>query len=258
MSLYHDQRGQGGDLVLLHGWGMNAAVWEPVLAPLADHHRLTIIELPGHGGSAPAAAADAGEWARMCLAVAPPRAVWLGWSLGGQIALRAALDAPDRVRGLSLVGATPCFVQAEDWSCAMPVDTFHQFADALGEDPSGTLIRFLALQVKGAEHAREALRLLRAELVLRPAASRAGLAQGLQLLLDTDLRARLRSLACPTQWLFGEKDTLVPRAIQGILPQLLPYARIDELPGAGHAPFLSHPWESVRALLSAIDGWGHG
>lgn len=249
MSLYHQQLGYGPDLVLLHGWGMNAAVWGPLVPGLSERFRLTIVELPGHGDSAPAAAADLMEWADLCLSVAPASAHWLGWSLGGQIALRAALSAPARVTGLSLVAATPRFVQEPDWPCAMPVETFEQFAAALHGDANATLSRFLSLQVKGAEHARETLKLLRAELAQRPPASEVGLAQGLDLLLRNDLRSELRDLACPSHWLFGARDTLVPRALKAQLLVLLPGADVEEIPGAGHAPFLSHPYDSLDALI---------
>jgi pimeloyl-[acyl-carrier protein] methyl ester esterase len=251
MSLYRVQLGQGPDLVLLHGWGMNSAVWEPLLPALSARHRLTILELPGHGASASTESAVLDDWAQRCLAIAPPRAHWLGWSLGGQVALAAALSAPPRVGGLSLIGVTPCFVQTEGWDCAMPEKTFHQFADALAQDSGAGLLRFLALQVKGSEHARDTLRLLKAELAQRPPASAQGLAQGLDLLLHTDLRERLIALRCPSHWMFGARDTLVPRALQTRLGELLPSAHVTEIAGAGHAPFLSHPEASLHVLLES-------
>ncbi len=249
MSLYRYSRGYGPDLVLLHGWGMNAAVWEPIAAGLSERFRLTIIELPGHGGSAPAKEADLSEWVGHCLAAAPASARWLGWSLGGQVALAVALADPQRVTGLSLVATTPRFVQAPDWPCAMAVETFEQFAAALHDAPDATLARFLALQVKGAEHGRETLRMLRDELQQRPSPSEAGLAQGLDLLLRNDLRAGLGGLACRSQWLFGSRDTLVPAALQARLRAYLPDADIEQIAGAGHAPFLSHPYACLEALM---------
>lgn len=252
MSLFQQTTGQGAPLVLLHGWGMNAAVWEPILPVLAERFAVHVIELPGHGGSAVAPTADLRSWAQLCLDAAPPRAQWIGWSLGGQVALQAALMAPARVSRLSLVGTTPRFVQTADWPCAMPQSTFEQFAAALAEDANATVMRFLSLQVKGAEHARETLKQLRAEVEQRPPASQAGLCQGLELLLQTDLRGELAELACPSHWWFGSRDTLVPHTITERLTDWLPATRIDVIDGAGHAPFLSHPKESLKLLLDFL------
>ncbi|MGD8957778.1 MAG: pimeloyl-ACP methyl ester esterase BioH [Chromatiaceae bacterium] len=252
MTLYHRQLGEGPDLLLVHGWGMNAAVWGPLPSELAQRFRVTVLELPGHGASEAAEVADLADWAARCLEVAPPRAHWLGWSLGGQVALRAALDAPERVAGLTLIATTPRFVQGADWSYAMPIEAFRQFADALAKDPNGALLRFLGLQVQGAEHARETLRLLRRELAQRPTASDTGLQQGLALLMHSDLRAGLAGLRCPSQWLFGSRDALVPAALGDWLGQHLAGSRIEVIAGAGHAPFLSHPGVVMDALVPVV------
>ncbi|MCB1773965.1 MAG: pimeloyl-ACP methyl ester esterase BioH [Gammaproteobacteria bacterium] len=249
MTLYRHVRGVGRPLVALHGWGMNSAVWEPLLAGLAEHFQVTVIELPGHGGSPPAVTADLGLWAQMCLDAAPPQAHWIGWSLGGQVAMQAALAAPARFTGLSLLASTPSFVQRPDWPDAMAARVFDQFAGALAADPATTLMRFLGLQVKGAEHARETLRLLREEIGLRPPATLDGLTQGLELLAATDLCDRLGDIDCPTHWLFGSRDTLVPVGVSERIRSILAGASIDIIDGAGHAPFLSHPYECLERLL---------
>lgn len=249
MTLYRHARGVGRPLVALHGWGMNSAVWEPLLAGLAEHFQVTVIELPGHGASPAAAAADLDQWAQLCLDASPRQAHWIGWSLGGQVAMQAALIAPERFTGLSLLASTPSFVQRRDWPDAMAAEVFDQFAGALAADPAATLMRFLGLQVKGAENARETLRMLREEIGLRPPASMDGLRQGLDLLAATDLRDRLGEIRCPTHWLFGRRDTLVPVGVSGHLQRLLPSASVDVIDGAGHAPFLSHPYECLQRLL---------
>lgn len=242
------------DLVLVHGWGMSGAVWKPLLPALAAHYRVQVVELPGHGHSPPASAALLDEWALRCLEQAPPRALWLGWSLGGQVAVRAATLRPDRVAALCLVAATPCFVQADGWQRAMPRATLDGFARALGEQPESTLLRFLALQVKGGDAAQATLRELRGALAAAPQPSSAGLRQGLDLLLGNDLRAELAGLACPSCWLFGSRDTLVPVELAGDLGGLAPGAQIRRIEGAGHAPFLSHPQACIDALhgLAAV------
>lgn len=238
-------------LVLVHGWGMNAAVWSGLgdLAGRKPHP----LELPGHGQMPYAPHhRDLGDWAVACLARAPEKAVWMGWSLGGMVALQAALMAPQRVSALVLLNSTPRFVQAADWSCAMPEATLTQFHDALLADPAATLERFLALQVKGSEDARETLRLLKGELAERPVPDPAALAVGLDLLREEDLRGPLPDIQCPTLWLFGERDTLVPAAAAERIEIQMPDARTAIIPGAAHAPFLSHSHQTKAAIADFL------
>lgn len=242
MRLHAQIAGTGPDLVLLHGWGMNAGVWQPVIDRLSTRDRVTALELPGHGASAfDPARRTLRHWAAACLDATPPRAVWLGWSLGAQVALQAALDAPGRVRALVVVAGTPRFVQDEDWPDAMPDAVLRQFAAALASDHAGTLDRFLSLQVRGGSDARETLRELRAAIRARPAPQLGALRAGLELLLGVDLRAELPGLRPPSLWLFGERDTLVPVDVVHPLEALVPSAEILILHGVAHAPFLSSP-----------------
>lgn len=247
MKLWHDSAGVGPDLVLLHGWGMNAAVWEPLLPGLCERYRVTRLELPGHGASEPLGT-GLDDWANACLAVAPPQAAWVGWSLGGLLAQRAALLAPQRVTRLCLVTATPSFVRRPGWPAAMDGRVFEQFAGALLKDPAATLKRFLSLQVKGADEVRTVLRTLNAALGQRPAASAQGLETGLRLLREGDLRESLCGLAMPSHWLFGERDTLVPAEAAAAVGILQPAAEFETVERAGHAPWLSHPQQCLHWL----------
>lgn len=254
MRLHTETTGAGPDLVLLHGWGMNGAVWETVAESLSADYRVTIIELPGHGHSPFAGGLDSlRDWARACLSAAPDRAVWIGWSLGGQIAVQAALLSPRRVSGLVPVAASPCFVQADGWPHAVARGTLAGFAATLRDDPRTTLERFLALQVRGSAEARPTLRRLRQGLSDRPDPDPAALDRGLELLRETDLRDRLAGLQCPSLWLLGQRDTLVPAGVAEDIERLLPAARVRVIPGAGHAPFLSHGRESLAALAAFLE-----
>ena len=230
------------DLVLVHGWGMNAAVWGTFADGLAGWFRLSLLELPGHGAHPfERAATSLEDWAEVCLDAAPASAIWLGWSLGAMVAIQAALIATQRIDRLILVGGTPRFVRGPDWSCAMAQETLGQFRDNLGGDSHATLARFLALQVRGAQGAAETLRALRRRLAAAASPQPEALEVGLDLLQWTDLRARLGELTCPSLWLLGERDTLVPSALAERLPEYISGGRIRSIPGAGHAPFLSHP-----------------
>jgi pimeloyl-[acyl-carrier protein] methyl ester esterase len=106
--------------------------------------------------------------------------------------------------------------------------------------------------VRGSEAARDTLRLLKRELAERPALDPVALALGLDLLRDSDLRPLLQDLDCPSLWLFGARDTLVPAAVATAIVARLPEARVQVIPGAAHAPFLSHPAPTTAALLSFL------
>lgn len=253
MRLAVSTLGSGPELVLLHGWGMNSTVWAGFSESLAERFRLWLIDLPGHGDSPYNGERTLAEWASACLAVAPERAVWLGWSLGAEVVLQAALQQPERVATVIGLSGTPRFVQGNDWPHAMAPRTLEQFITASRQDHRRTLERFLALQVRGSEAARDNLRLLKQQLRLQPDPRPEALDAGLGLLKTVDLRDRLAQLACPTGWLFGARDTLVPAGVADALQEWLPDARTEIISGAAHAPFLSHRSETVGAVETMLE-----
>lgn len=248
MKLFSTTLGHGPDIVLLHGWGLHSGVWEGVARALSAQYRVTLIDLPGHGRS-PAAppGATLDDWADAVLGAAPPRAVWLGWSLGGLLALHIAAAQPRRVAALALTAATPRFTQAPDWPHAVAAPVLDDFARALTRDYAATVRRFLALQTRGAAHGHDTLRRLNALLQQHEPQS-AGLQNGLALLRDTDLRARVANVACPVLLIAGERDTLVPVAANRALVLMFGFGRLCVIQGAGHAPLLSHAPEFIQAL----------
>ena len=252
--LYCHVIGSGPDVVLLHGWGMHSGVWEDVVENLLDQYRVTLIDLPGHGYSrAVGAGHTLSELAAAVLAVAPPRAAWVGWSLGGLVAQQATLTFPERVSRLALVNSTPCFVQRTDWPHGVAPPVLRRFAEELRQDYRAVLKRFIALEVHGSEHASAQLRQLKTILFQHGEPEVAALADGLAILESTDLRAELPRIACPTLLLMGQRDQLTPAAAGVELWNLLPDARLHIFPHAGHAPFFSHLPEFLAQLRAFLD-----
>ena len=202
MRLHVTRRGSGAPLVLLHGWALNGGVFQTLLPDLARYHEVWVVDLPGHGGSAPADAATVEAWLEPVLAAVPDRAHWLGWSLGGMLALAAAYAEHDRIAGLTLMAATPCFTQREGWPHGVGAGLLSELADDLARDYAHTVGRFLSLQVLGSVDARSTLRSLNEALRRAPRPSDEGLRQGLRLLSETDLRDRMpQSIQLPgTGW----------------------------------------------------------
>ena len=52
MNLHVDSYGSGAPLLLIHGWGMHGGMWGGVAEQLAEHFRVLVVDLPGHGYSA--------------------------------------------------------------------------------------------------------------------------------------------------------------------------------------------------------------
>jgi pimeloyl-[acyl-carrier protein] methyl ester esterase len=249
MTIYIEQQGQGPDVVLVHGWGLHGGIWGDLPARLAQHHRVSVVDLPGHGRSR-------GEpWPRDLPGLAqvvaqqlPAAATWVGWSLGGMLAMTLALQSPAQVARLVLVGSTPRFVQGPDWPAAMHPGLLTQFAEELAQDYRATLQRFLSLQVGMDAAGRAQLKILRHEMFLHGEPDAAALIGGLAILRDTDLRPRLPQIGCPALIVHGGLDRLASVPASLYLASQLPNAQRVCIEHAGHAPFLSHP-HAFHALL---------
>lgn len=243
--------GEGPPLVLLHGWAMNSAAWGPVLETLEARRRVVRIDLPGHGASA-ALPAGAGldEWLEAVLAAAPERAMWLGWSLGGMLALAAAAHAPARVEKLVLVAASPKFTASGDWPHAVERPVWNTFINDFFLDPEPAVERFLKLQAVGAESPAAVSRKLAAGRAAGGPGALDKLTAGLALLGALDLRDELKRLDCPVTAVLGGGDRLVPEAAGADMRVLAPGLEVRTVAGAGHAPFVSQP----RAFLEAVEG----
>ncbi|WP_318392209.1 pimeloyl-ACP methyl ester esterase BioH [Enterobacter sp.] len=235
-------------LVLLHGWGLNAQVWDCITAELASHFTLHLVDLPGYGRSQGFGALTLDEMAEIVLARAPQKAIWLGWSLGGLVASQVALTAADRVSALVTVASSPCFSAEGDWPGIKP-EVLSGFQQQLREDFQRTVERFLALQTMGTETARADARKLKSAVLALPIPGEAVLNGGLEILKTVDLREPLAGLTLPFLRIYGRLDGLVPRKIVPLLDEMWPASESVMFPKAAHAPFISHPEEFCQALV---------
>jgi pimeloyl-[acyl-carrier protein] methyl ester esterase len=246
-SLHVESSGSGPPLAFWHGWAANLRVFDAMRATLDSHWRTIAIDLPGHGRSpwvegAEAADPDliAEQTVSGLLAQMPPRATLIAWSLGGQLALRAAARAPERIAGLVLIGTTPRFLRSEDWPHGAEARTLEQMRAHLTEDCRGTVSDFLELQVRGSRDAAAVHAALRNALLQHGEAHREALQAGLVLLGATDLRAQLASIHVPTLVIAGQYDRVTAPGASAALAAMLPQGQYLQIPRAGHAPFLSH------------------
>jgi len=241
--------GTGPALVMLHGWAMHSGIFAPLVEQLSSHFTLHLVDLPGHGRSRDSEVPLRLPAMAEAIARQTPAGLWLGWSLGGLVALQAAASQPAQVKGLVMICASPRFVRSDEWPQGMADDVFTRFGDELARDYRGTLDRFLMLEAQGSDHMRQELRLLRDQQFAHGEPALPALRDGLTLLQDSDLRAALPALAPPSLWLAGRRDRLVsPEAMQAAAA-LAPRSHWQRIEGGGHAPFLTHGAEVARAII---------
>lgn len=252
VSLRIETCGSGPPLVLVHGWALHGGVFAPLVERLAPRFELHLVDLPGHGRSRDSAVPLTLQACVDAICAATPPAAWLGWSLGGLFALKAAA-ASGQVRALAMVASMPRFTTAPDWPHAVGPTVFARFGTDLAQDYRGTLERFIALDTLGSQHGQAELRTLRQMLYAHGEPTAAALQAGLGLLGRTDLRHTLPGLDVPSLWIAGARDRLAhPRGMRAAAARA-PRSSFVEIPGGGHAPFLGHPDQVEAALRPFLD-----
>lgn len=239
-------RGRGPDLVLLHGWSMDSAIWGKFADLLGLHFRLHLVDLPGHGRSLRTGLLTIDTLASAVAAIVPQDAMLLGWSLGGMVALQLAAAQPELLRGLLLIGTTPRFSAGDDWPHGTPEAALASFAAELDADPNALLARFRASMCRG-DPAERRLRRLMSTLPPAPADLTA-LREGLDILRNTDLRDLACRIKTPTLVIHGGLDSVVPPGAGAWLASRIDAARWHLLDESTHLPFLSRA-EDCAALV---------
>jgi pimeloyl-ACP methyl ester carboxylesterase len=240
-----ESEGDGRAVVFVHGNSSSARTWFPVLTgPFGRRFRCLAFDLPGHGGSAPAADHSvyslpgyAAVLARFTQACGAADAVIVGWSLGGHIALEAAPAMP-AAAGYVIFGTPPVATVAQmaDAFLPNPVINVGYTADVSPEEAAAYAASFTA--------PGSALSLddFTADVLRTDGAARAALFASVGEGRFTDEVAIVAALGRPVAILQGDGEQLVNL---GYLRQLgipsLWRGQVQLIPGAGHAAHQEAP-----------------
>jgi pimeloyl-ACP methyl ester carboxylesterase len=255
--------GKGPPLTLVHGLG-GAAVNFTRLGPLlAQKRRVLIPDLPGHGLSDPFPEVDGLDtYANHVRALAERERMLpgglLGYSMGGVVALRLAVEAAEEVDALILVGAAGIVSttrRAEIWlavtAALRPAQVMTRFRGTFARRPR---LRWLPFGLWGAAHPPE---LDPASVLgfLEGPSQHTDVGSAGRALLADDPRPDLDRLRAPTLLLWGSRDRLVP------LSDGFEYARrlrapIRTLPAAGHLVVGELPEQCALAVSEFLDRVG--
>jgi pimeloyl-ACP methyl ester carboxylesterase len=233
---------QGIDLeippvVLIHGAGGNHLHWPSEIRRLAGQ-RVFALDLPGHGRSEgrgqqsiQAYAASVLEWLQ---SLNLARAIFVGHSMGAAVALTLALEKPETVLGLGLLGAGARLpFPAEILADTVSATTFHKAVDAL-----------IALAFSPAADPRLVELASSRMCEVRP-----GVFHGdLLACAAFDVTRQLEQIDRPALILCGVEDRLTPPRFSQLLAGLIPNARVEFIAEAGHMVMLEQP-QAVAARL---------
>jgi pimeloyl-ACP methyl ester carboxylesterase len=224
-------------LLLLPGLACDAELFRHQQPVLERTHRVLVSSVHTQHDTLP-------QMAAALLAEQPGAHVLVGASMGGMLALEMARQAPQRVQGIALLGSTarpdtPELVALRSQACEL-------FA-------AGRMDEVLRANVLFAFHPLHARNkaLVEAYLaMIRRAGAQQLIRQNRAVMAREDLRPHLQHIACPVVVLCGEADSLTTPAHAREMAGLLPQARLELVPGAGHMLTLEEPVR-VNALLQA-------
>ena len=252
-------RGEGPDVILIPGLASTPAVWDATAQALDDRYRVHVVAVNGFGETAPGAnargpltAAIANEVRRYMAEQGLQRPAVIGHSMGGQIALKMAADAPGRIGRVMVVDSSPFFPSLINGR-ATTADV------APIAEVARTAVLFLGDQVLQQQAGAVGQRLGgAADAVVGAMGWQGGdrrvLAQGIYEVMTTDLRADLARVTAPVTVVYGwSESTDSPRHQvdqgfrQGFL-RLRNAARFERIEGAQHMVMIDRPREFLAAV----------
>ncbi len=247
-------RGAGMPVVFAHGMGFDCRLFEPQVESLSRDFRTITYNLRAHSprGATPYTLYDlVGDFTTLLDERSIDRCVLVGMSMGGYMAVRAALVVPDRLYGIVLIGAsvvpfsanevTPWRVEAERWRTQTVLGPAQGRADAEQNFSRLTIKRSPDLVTLWAQRI----------------AGRSGAASYCEFLswaYQDDVREAFSRARVPCLLVHGQDDAAVPLSHALETHQLLPSARLLVLPYGGHAANLEYPDavnETIRSFCAA-------
>jgi len=241
-ALATHRRGHGPRIVLIHGFTQTARSWDRLGDHLAGHHEVVAVDAPGHGDSAEIRAdlvAGAG-----LVAAAAGVGTYVGYSMGGRLALHVALDRPEVVERLVLVSATGGLDDPAERAARRSSD--EALASSIERDGlDAFLTRWVALPLFAG--------LADPDLADRRRNTATGLASSLRLAgtgTQEPLWPRLGEITVPVLLVAGADDPKFVAAAER-MAALLPRPTLAVIPGAGHTVHLERP----DAFTAVLDGW---
>jgi 2-succinyl-6-hydroxy-2,4-cyclohexadiene-1-carboxylate synthase len=231
--------------VLLHGFTNTGASWDPVRVALAQRYTALAPDLRGHGSAGGVRPVDLDGCVADVAALDLPRFQLSGYSMGGRVALHVALEHPDRVAALVLVGGSPGIADAVERDARRDAD--ERMAADLERDGLDAFVTRWERQPIFKGQSADVVEAARADRLHNDAAGLAAALRGLGQGVLAPVWGRLDELAMPVTLCVGERDVKY-RRIADRMAARIPDADVIVVPAAGHAVHLEAPLVIAAAI----------
>lgn len=249
-SVSAEQTSEPEPVLLLHGFTQTGRSWDGVIERLPpERYRALAPDLAGHGTAGSRRPTTIAACVQDLLALAPPRFVLAGYSMGGRIALALAVAAPQRVTRLVLISTTAGIGDRAERRRRRETD--ERLAARLERDGLDAFARRWAQQPLFADQPQAVRALAHADRMRNDAAGLAASLRGMGVGAMEPLWDRLDELAMPAAVLAGARDERYV-AIAQRLVAALPDARLRIVPDAGHALALEEPGAVAQAVAGRL------
>ena len=202
--------GQGSPLILIHGWGMNASIWDGIEGELSKNNKLIIVNLPGMGGCENINNYSMDSLVDELNLLIPINSIIIGWSLGGQLAIAYQRKYSKKIKKLILVSTTPCFISKQGWVHGIKKEVFEKFSKQLVLNWRKTIEQFFLLQLYGMPNMRKVANNLQQKIFELGDPEPNALIDSLELLTTNDLRSDLYKVDVETLIISGGRDKIIP------------------------------------------------
>jgi len=242
--------GSGRRIVLVHGFTQSKSSWHVIVDQLGKLYEVVAIDLPDHADSGEVHASSLEEAADL-VGRAGGRASYVGYSLGGRVCLTLALNRPELIESLVLVGATPGILADADRATRVAADNAlaNRLDPSDASSPALELEDFLTEWLAGPLFAH--LTSEQANLASRRGSTTAGLARSLRTTgtgTQVPSHDRLGELLMPVLLVAGANDARFSAIAREMAGAIGPGASTAFIDGAGHAA----PFEQPRAFAELV------
>ncbi len=235
--------GEGEAILILHGWGSSIKSWEKVVERLSKSYRVIVPDMPGFGGTPPPEKAwhgkDYENWVLSFIKSQNLKIpiIFVGHSFGGGLAMKIAIDHPELVDKLILIGAARLYVKKSIYKRIVSqiakfgkkIERFIPFVDVVRR----VFYKFI---VRERDYTRVS----------------GVMKETFVNVIKEDLTAHIHKIKAPTLIIWGSRDTATPLKNAHFLEETIPDSRLEIIKGAGHVLHLEKPEKLSEIILDFL------